>query len=72
MFNPPDILDQASLETERFINDALAKRVQYVGVSAQTCEDCDGEIPEGRRIAVPGVQFCADCQGLIEQRSKRA
>jgi phage/conjugal plasmid C-4 type zinc finger TraR family protein len=27
------------------------------------CEDCDVEIPEGRRKAVPGVRLCVNCQG---------
>lgn len=26
------------------------------------CEDCDAEIPEGRRKAVPGVRLCVNCQ----------
>ncbi|MBP6750510.1 MAG: DksA/TraR family C4-type zinc finger protein [Xanthomonadaceae bacterium] len=26
------------------------------------CEDCDAEIPEGRRKAVPGVRLCVTCQ----------
>ena len=72
MFNPPDILDQAALETERQLNEALANRVRYVGVSAHFCEECDCAIPEGRRVAVPGVQFCADCQGIIEIKGKQA
>lgn len=68
MHNPPDILDQAALETERQLNEALANRAQYVGVSAHDCEVCGVDIPEGRRIAVPGVQLCADCQQIKEVR----
>jgi phage/conjugal plasmid C-4 type zinc finger TraR family protein len=26
------------------------------------CEDCDAEIPEARRKAVPGVRLCVNCQ----------
>jgi phage/conjugal plasmid C-4 type zinc finger TraR family protein len=26
------------------------------------CEECDIEIPEARRNAVPGVRLCVDCQ----------
>jgi phage/conjugal plasmid C-4 type zinc finger TraR family protein len=26
------------------------------------CEDCDAEIPEARREAVPGVRLCVNCQ----------
>ena len=28
----------------------------------EDCEDCDRPIPEGRRNAVLGVQFCDECQ----------
>lgn len=32
-------------------------------VSAEYCMDevCGEEIPEGRRLALPGVQYCIDC-----------
>ncbi|MFT6775888.1 MAG: phage/conjugal plasmid C-4 type zinc finger TraR family protein [Paracoccaceae bacterium] len=33
-----------------------------VGVSLPRCADCDEPIPEARRIAVPGVKLCIDCQ----------
>ena len=26
------------------------------------CEECDAEIPEARRKAVPGVRLCVSCQ----------
>ena len=26
------------------------------------CEDCESEIPEARRKAVPGVRLCVNCQ----------
>lgn len=31
--------------------------------SAEYCEDhaCGEPIPEGRRVALPGVQYCVDC-----------
>ena len=32
------------------------------GQSLLQCEDCDAEIPEGRRKALPGVRLCVDCQ----------
>lgn len=33
------------------------------GESAEFCQDddCGEEIPEGRRTALPGVQFCVHC-----------
>lgn len=36
--------------------------------SAKHCRDplCGEEIPEARRLAVPGVQLCAGCQAYNE------
>lgn len=30
------------------------------------CDNCDEEIPEGRRKAVKGCRYCAACQSKIE------
>lgn len=38
------------------------------GESLQRCEECDIEIPEGRREAVPGVRLCVGCQVLADGR----
>jgi phage/conjugal plasmid C-4 type zinc finger TraR family protein len=32
------------------------------GPGLRRCEECDVEIPEARRKAVPGVRLCVDCQ----------
>ncbi|HNP65116.1 MAG TPA: DksA/TraR family C4-type zinc finger protein [Woeseiaceae bacterium] len=32
------------------------------GKSLTHCEDCDTKIPDGRRVAVPGVRYCVNCQ----------
>ena len=32
------------------------------GPSLKRCEECDAEIPEARRKAVPGVRLCVTCQ----------
>lgn len=32
------------------------------GPSLAQCEECDTEIPEARRKAVPGVRLCVACQ----------
>lgn len=31
------------------------------------CEECNLEIPEARRLAVPGVRLCIQCQQLLEE-----
>ena len=33
-----------------------------VGESLKQCADCDEDIPEARRQALPGVRFCVKCQ----------
>ena len=33
------------------------------GESLLQCEECDAEIPDGRRKALPGVRLCVGCQG---------
>lgn len=32
------------------------------GPSAAHCVECEAEIPEARRVALPGVQLCVRCQ----------
>ena len=36
--------------------------------SAEECEECGDEIPEARRLAVPGGQLCVFCQEKHERR----
>ena len=36
--------------------------------SAEECEECGDEIPQARRLAVPGVQLCVFCQEKLERR----
>lgn len=46
------------------IKDAIerARRRLPTGPGLERCEDCDTEIPEARRKAVPGVRLCVACQ----------
>jgi phage/conjugal plasmid C-4 type zinc finger TraR family protein len=45
-----------------------ATRGKSAADSAENCELCDAAIPLARRIAVPGVQLCVDCQGDLEKQ----
>lgn len=36
------------------------------GESAECCVECDAVIPEARRAAIPGAQFCVSCQASLE------
>ena len=53
-----------SEQIEASINDELARlkaRRQPMGESLTHCAECDEEIPEARRTALPGVKLCIDC-----------
>ena len=40
------------------------------GESRKRCEECDAEIPEARRQAVPGVRLCIGCQSGRDREQK--
>lgn len=52
-------------QIEASVNDELARmraRRAPVGESLTRCAECDEDIPEARRRAIPGVKLCIDCQ----------
>ncbi|MWB77761.1 DksA/TraR family C4-type zinc finger protein [Pseudooceanicola sp. 216_PA32_1] len=51
-------------QIEASIQDELArlKARPKVGESLTHCAECEEEIPEARRVAIPGVKLCIDCQ----------
>lgn len=50
---------EASIEDE--LTRMKAQR-RPVGESLTHCAECEEEIPEARRKAIPGVKLCIDCQ----------
>lgn len=46
------------------VKDAVARARSTLpsGPSLSHCAECDTEIPEGRRQAIPGVRLCVACQ----------
>ncbi len=48
----------------------LAKSRLPMGDSLTHCEECEAEIPEARRRAMPGVHYCVRCQSEREKRLK--
>ena len=52
------------------VEDAVAHARNQLpsGKSLEFCEECDAEIPEARRLAVPGVQLCVSCQSKLDQQ----
>lgn len=61
-------LELASAHQAEALQRAIDNRVQYQGESAEDCDSCGDDIPEARRLAVPGCRFCVECQGLREVR----
>lgn len=59
-------------QIERTLDDAVerARRRLPRGESRKLCDECDAVIPEARRLAVPGVRLCIDCQN--EQDKKQS
>ena len=54
-----------SEQIEASISDELERmraRRAPVGESLTECAECGEEIPEKRRLALPGVKLCIDCQ----------
>ena len=54
-----------SEQIEASSSDELARmkaRKIPVGESLTHCAECEEEIPEARRKAIPGVKLCIDCQ----------
>lgn len=39
----------------------------HEGPTLTYCEACDARIPEARRLAVPGVRLCIQCQQLADE-----
>ena len=54
------VQDQIDASVESEVARARSRLAR--GESLTHCEDCDEEIPEARRLAVPGVRRCVRCQ----------
>lgn len=54
------------------IEDAInrVRREIPQGESLTHCEECDVEIPEARRRAIPGVRLCVECQAGQDEENK--
>ena len=65
-----DDADRASELEERQRQDAFARWIKpFEGESLNNCDDCDAEIPQARREAIPGVSLCVECQQIEEKRN---
>ncbi|QKJ86519.1 DksA/TraR family C4-type zinc finger protein [Paramixta manurensis] len=56
--------DAVQEQIDSTIDDAVsrARRQLHSGASASECQECGEPIPEARRQALPGVQYCLACQ----------
>lgn len=54
------------------IDDAIARVRSSIpkGESHSHCQECEAEIPQARRLAVPGVKLCVKCQSDIDESEK--
>ena len=54
------------------IKDAIKRARGSVakGPGLKRCEECDAQIPEARRKAVPGVRLCVACQEEHDREQK--
>lgn len=53
--------EQAEKLQQAQIEAGISRIQRYEGESLSECAECGDEIPEGRRVAVPGVQHCLAC-----------
>ena len=49
----------------------LAKSRLPRGENLTHCEECEDEIPEARRNALPGARYCVKCQSELEKGQKK-
>lgn len=64
--------EQAEAIRQATVDAGIARATKYTGISADTCVECDEPISIPRQIAVPGVQTCVLCQGLLDLAAKGA
>jgi phage/conjugal plasmid C-4 type zinc finger TraR family protein len=58
------VQDQIDASVEDAIRQARARLPE--GASLTHCAECAAEIPEARRLAVPGVRLCVVCQAELD------
>lgn len=67
-----DIIDQANELVEHRLQLAIQKhRIDQNAVSAERCSECEEDIPEARRVAMPGCKTCASYQEVLELMIKQ-
>lgn len=49
---------------------SLARSRLPHGKSLTHCAECDAEIPQARRQAIPGVRLCVTCQSELDEHAE--
>lgn len=62
------VQDQIDASVEDGIQQARSRLPKGEGLNH--CEECEKEIPQARRKAVPGVRLCVTCQEIIDKENK--
>lgn len=62
------VQDQIDATVDSAVEQARSRLT--MGESLEFCEECDAEIPERRRQAIPGVRLCIQCQTEMEDAHK--
>lgn len=62
--------DAVQQQIDSTIEDAVqrSRKNLHNGASAEFCMECGEPIAEARRIALPGVQYCINCQQARDQK----
>jgi phage/conjugal plasmid C-4 type zinc finger TraR family protein len=65
--------DDVHEQIESTINDEVqrARTSLPQGESLECCEECEREIPQARREALPGVRLCVACQEAHDRDEAR-
>ena len=65
-----DEAEQSSEVEAKYRNGAITAVLSIIqpGLSRFFCDECGDEIPEARRIAMPGCTLCIDCQEEFEKK----
>ena len=66
-----DDIDCANQRTASELRLLVDRRVRFIGISAIECTECGNEIPELRRVALPGIQTCVECARAHEMLTQR-
>jgi phage/conjugal plasmid C-4 type zinc finger TraR family protein len=66
------VQDQIDASVEDAVKRARSRLPDAEGLSKSFthCEECENEIPEARRKAVPGVRLCVACQSEYDEKQE--